>query len=162
MSAQRRLWSDWADAQTDLSLRWAHTHFAGFVTRRLKYIPQTHQFVQEIECRNDITTLASYDRHGSDSILSPQCNSWKVIHFSLIIWVYKVCFWIFCNNFLSDHLSISLDHFALDSTLYSSIKSIIFVIFQTNKQNGRHCLHIKKSDKTWFNKVILWKRGTFV
>ena len=25
--------------------------------------------------RNDITTLASYDRHGSDSILSPQCNS---------------------------------------------------------------------------------------
>ena len=25
--------------------------------------------------RNDITTLASCDRHGSDSILSPQCNS---------------------------------------------------------------------------------------
>ena len=31
--------------------------------------------------RNDITTLAFYDRHGSDSILSLQCNSWKVIHF---------------------------------------------------------------------------------
>ena len=31
MSAQRRLWSDWADAQADLSLRWAHTHFVGFV-----------------------------------------------------------------------------------------------------------------------------------
>ena len=27
LSAQRRLWSDWADAQADLSLRWAHTHF---------------------------------------------------------------------------------------------------------------------------------------
>ena len=37
LSAQRRLWSDWADAQADLSLRWAHTHFVGFVTRRLKY-----------------------------------------------------------------------------------------------------------------------------
>ena len=24
MSAQRRFWSDWVDAQTDLSLRWAH------------------------------------------------------------------------------------------------------------------------------------------
>ena len=24
LSAQRRLWSDWADAQADLSLRWAH------------------------------------------------------------------------------------------------------------------------------------------
>ena len=28
LSAQRRLW---ADAQADLSLRWAHTHFVGFV-----------------------------------------------------------------------------------------------------------------------------------
>ena len=35
MSAQRRLWSDWADAQADLSLRWAHTHFVGFVMSRL-------------------------------------------------------------------------------------------------------------------------------
>ena len=25
------------DAQADLSLRWAHTHFVGFVTRRLIY-----------------------------------------------------------------------------------------------------------------------------
>ena len=28
-------WSDWADAQADLSLRWAHSHFVGFVMRRL-------------------------------------------------------------------------------------------------------------------------------
>ena len=31
LSAQRRLWSDWADAQADLSLCWAHSHFVGFV-----------------------------------------------------------------------------------------------------------------------------------
>ena len=31
LSAQRRLWSEWADAQGDLSPRWAHTHFASFV-----------------------------------------------------------------------------------------------------------------------------------
>ena len=37
MSAQRRLWSDWADAPADLSLRWAHGHFVGFVMRRLIY-----------------------------------------------------------------------------------------------------------------------------
>ena len=30
LSAQRRLWSDWADAQTDLSLRWAHMLFCWF------------------------------------------------------------------------------------------------------------------------------------
>ena len=37
LNAQRRLWSDWADAQADLSLGWAHIHFVGFVMRRLIY-----------------------------------------------------------------------------------------------------------------------------
>ena len=32
---QRRLWSDWAHAQADLSLRWALTHFVGLVMSRL-------------------------------------------------------------------------------------------------------------------------------
>ena len=36
LSAQRRLWSDWADAQADLSFRWAHTHFVGTVMSWLK------------------------------------------------------------------------------------------------------------------------------
>ena len=35
LSAQRGLWSVWADAQADPSLRWAHSHFVGFVMRRL-------------------------------------------------------------------------------------------------------------------------------
>ena len=30
LSTQRRLWSDWADAQADLSLRWAHMPFRWF------------------------------------------------------------------------------------------------------------------------------------
>ena len=38
LSAQRRLWSNWADAQADLSFRWVHTHFVGFVTRRLIFL----------------------------------------------------------------------------------------------------------------------------
>ena len=37
MSAQRRLWSDWASAQSDQSLRWVHTHFVGFVMSQLNY-----------------------------------------------------------------------------------------------------------------------------
>ena len=36
LSAQRRLWSGWADAQADLSLRWAHPHFVSFVMSRLR------------------------------------------------------------------------------------------------------------------------------
>ena len=35
LSTQWRLWSDWADAQVDLSLGWAHNHIVGFVMRRL-------------------------------------------------------------------------------------------------------------------------------
>ena len=35
LSRQQRLWSDWADAQANLSLRWAHTHFVGFVMSQL-------------------------------------------------------------------------------------------------------------------------------
>ena len=35
LSTQRRLWSDWADAQADLSLRWVHSNFVGFVMRQL-------------------------------------------------------------------------------------------------------------------------------
>ena len=34
-STKQRLWSDWADAQADPSLRWAHSHFVGFVIRWL-------------------------------------------------------------------------------------------------------------------------------
>ena len=35
LSAQRRLLSDWADGQADLSLRGAHSHFVDFVIRRI-------------------------------------------------------------------------------------------------------------------------------
>ena len=37
LSAQRGLWSDWADAQADPSLRWVHSHFIGFVVSWLKW-----------------------------------------------------------------------------------------------------------------------------
>ena len=36
LHADSKDWSDWPDAQADLSLRWAHSHFIGFVMRRLK------------------------------------------------------------------------------------------------------------------------------
>ena len=36
LSAQRRLWSDGANFQADLSLRWAHTQLVGFVMSRFK------------------------------------------------------------------------------------------------------------------------------
>ena len=44
LSAQQRVWSDWADAQADLSLCSAHSHFVGFVMRQLKYIDHVSRF----------------------------------------------------------------------------------------------------------------------
>ena len=35
--------SDWADAQADLSLRWVHTHFVGFVMSWLTIISPVDQ-----------------------------------------------------------------------------------------------------------------------
>ena len=37
LSGRWRLWSDWMDAQADLGLRWAHSHFVGFVMRWLTW-----------------------------------------------------------------------------------------------------------------------------
>ena len=38
LCAKWRLWSDWVDAQADRNLRWAHTHFVGFVMSWLIYL----------------------------------------------------------------------------------------------------------------------------
>ena len=57
-SAQRRFWSDWADAQADLSLRWAHSHFVGFVISRLNcnamFSVCTRVIKNEIRATSDI------------------------------------------------------------------------------------------------------------
>ena len=55
LSAQRRLWSDWADAQADLSLRWAHMPFCCFVMSRL--IPSL-QFIFPVAILGKHTPLA--------------------------------------------------------------------------------------------------------
>ena len=56
-------WSNWADAKADLSLRWAHTHFVGFVMLWLRYSP--------------------YLFHNSYSIAT--CKSWKFFCLGIFI-----------------------------------------------------------------------------
>ena len=56
LSTKRRLWSDWADAQADLSLRWAHISFVGFVMRWLKYLSD----VNEINRRETLLSVANW------------------------------------------------------------------------------------------------------
>ena len=70
LSAQRRLWSDWADAQADLNLHWAHSHFVGFIVSWLTYInskgscesvnPQCHQ---DLHCYHTQWNWRKPDKH---------------------------------------------------------------------------------------------------
>ena len=68
LSAQQRLWSDWADAQADLSLRWAHTHFVGIDMSWLKYqnIHMTYFGKQQFFC---------VSKSGSFGLCSGPCSS---------------------------------------------------------------------------------------
>ena len=61
LSAQRRLWLVWADAQAALSLRWAHSHFVGFVMSRLISVPEVWQN-QDLRRRQIFSVLASLQR----------------------------------------------------------------------------------------------------
>ena len=47
----------WADAQADLSLRWAHTHFVNFVMRQLKLVLQHYVNINELSS-HEKTTLS--------------------------------------------------------------------------------------------------------
>ena len=61
LSAQQRLWSDWADAEADLSLRWAHTHFVGFVMR---WLNDLHHWLTIFNSRpHSIALFFSFKQH---------------------------------------------------------------------------------------------------
>ena len=60
LSAKRRLWTDWADAQADLSLRWPHSHFVGFVMRRL--ICQDCKSAKTV--KNGVVTFGNFTTYG--------------------------------------------------------------------------------------------------
>ena len=73
MSAQQRLWSDWADAQADLSLRWAHMSFFWFchevahiLTTAVMYIftPLTIDHLVQREVPGAWCTLYPVPIHG--------------------------------------------------------------------------------------------------
>ena len=66
LSAQQKLWSDRADVQTDLSLRWSHSHFVGFVMRR------RDMFSVSLAGSHGLHRLMFLASHKSD--ISKQCR----------------------------------------------------------------------------------------
>ena len=74
LHADSEVWSDWADAKADLSLRWAHSHFVGFVTRQLIY-----WFFFDWE--GESLTLRTNGRYAMDCGRQfTVMQMWKVIH----------------------------------------------------------------------------------
>ena len=91
-SGQRKLWSDWADAQADLSLRGAHTHFVGFVTSWLNFVCVLNDTGTESKslCTRYVFCFGSFcshcralrvcpERHW-DLIITELCLAWKSGH----------------------------------------------------------------------------------
>ena len=92
-SAQRRLWSDWADAQDDLSLRWAHSHFVGFVMLRLILWMCDGCFVGDMDVLWMTWTVCGY--------MWSMCWGWCDVFCGCVVcfmedmdvlWMYSVCF----------------------------------------------------------------------
>ena len=80
LSAQRRLWSDWEDVQADLSLRWAHSHFVGFVIRWLKYCWDTNP-VQTPEVDAQPTRHFTPWKYWliTQEAVAPYRHDWKIV-----------------------------------------------------------------------------------
>ena len=105
LRAQQRLWSDWADAQADLSLRWAHSHFVGFVMSRLNCMCRQNWFTWSlgerggsvVECqtperevrgsRPTAAVLCPWARHFTprkywlitQEAMAPSRHDWKIV-----------------------------------------------------------------------------------
>ena len=69
LSAQRRLWSDWVDAQADLSLRWVYSHFVGFVMSRLISIESLTKPPHDKTNKMTFAPSEDSDQPGHPSIL---------------------------------------------------------------------------------------------
>ena len=75
MSAQRRLWSDWADAQADPSLRWAHSHFLVFVVRRLFFLRKLT--IREVLCSSfKLLSSCSFTSVAVTLCITASAKSW--------------------------------------------------------------------------------------
>ena len=88
---QRRLWSDGADAQADLSLRWAHSHFVGVVISWLNCEHWSVLFVTICNAKptnNGQTFIWTSSRENLSSgfptsWLKPACSATETSNFGL-------------------------------------------------------------------------------
>ena len=71
LSTQQRLWSD---AQTDLSLRWAQSHFVSFVMSRLIYCQIKATHLLQITYIWDLNVCSLLEKSLSDLLFGSSCT----------------------------------------------------------------------------------------
>ena len=78
LSAHRRLWSDWVDAQSDLSLHWAHMPFRWFyhAVAQIDYLP-----FFTITCLRLVTELQVWLAFIDQVDMTAQCEIMGLITF---------------------------------------------------------------------------------
>ena len=77
-------WAHWADAQADLRLRWAHSHFVGFVMSRLKFVCHWTTIYQTILKQTDSSVvLPVFSWHHK---LSWVCLFMRLVKYLIIFW----------------------------------------------------------------------------
>ena len=90
LSAQQRLWSDWADAQANLSLRLAHSHTVGFVMRRLKSLFTIINDVKILWKQGWKKKIHSSAHHGEYHMLKDESENLNVAN--VAYWI-EFTFW---------------------------------------------------------------------
>ena len=79
LSAQRRLWSDWADAQADLSLRWAHSHFVGFVMSWLNCIDEKYSTLSGTDAPCYVQTNIWYHKYRETTVITYRITKMQLL-----------------------------------------------------------------------------------
>ena len=69
LSAQQRLWSDWADAQADLSLCWAHMPLCWFCHEAAQYLA----LCKQNDMSRSMTSPTKWSRRSESSL----CTQWE-------------------------------------------------------------------------------------
>ena len=150
LSAQRRLWSDWADAQADLSLRWAQslcwfchaaTHISYFF--RIKYL--NIAFLHWWQCKWCFTLMSLVTRKPVFGV----CDQGRLCH--------NVFYWIFCWNFNSRWEIRSLciyEHVIIVFGRHHNLENILVYLANLFK-TFRHPNHHTSQQNTCKTEIIM-------
>ena len=126
LRGQRRLWSDWADAQADLSLRWAQS-FCWFCHEAAQILPVLQLPVGQvivIEYFNDMVYKSPQEVQQMTIVMSPSCWHLNFGHNGLSAPTLGICLNFFTSITADFNISSAL-RWAIQDQWSSGFKSSV-------------------------------------